>query len=155
MLVASLIPVLIGNRKRMNLLKIRKHPSANLSNLASIPRQSQTVAKNCADNAFNKLHLALLNVRSLAGKTFLINDLIIKHKLNFMFLTETWLDQDNSAAVLIESTPPNFSFISEARVHKKGGGVAILFNDSLQCKQVYYGNFSSFEHVALQLNSSS
>lgn len=43
-----------------------------------------------------------------------------------MFLTETWLSQDNGAAALIESAPPNFSFISEARVNKKGGGVAIL-----------------------------
>lgn len=32
-----------------------------------------------------------------------------------MFLTETWLGQNNSTAVLIESTPPNFSFMSEAR----------------------------------------
>lgn len=72
-----------------------------------------------------------------------------------MFLTETWLDQDNSAAVLIESTPPNFNFMSAARVHKRGGGVAILFNDSLQCKKMSYGNFASFEYVALQLNSSS
>ncbi len=38
-----------------------------------------------------------------------------------------WLDQNNSAAVLIESTPSSFSFVSEAGVHKKGGGVAILF----------------------------
>ena len=46
-----------------------------------------------------------------------------------MFLNETRLDQDNSAAVHNESSPPNFSFISETRMHKKepapycGGGV--------------------------------
>ena len=100
------------------------------------------------------LTLALLNVRSLAGKSFLINDFIIKHNLDFMFLTETWLDHNNSAAVLIESAPPNFSFMSENRVNKKGGGVAILFNDSFQCTQISYGNFASFEYVALQLRSS-
>ena len=66
-----------------------------------------------------------------------------------MFLTETWLDQDNSAAALIESTPPNFSFVTESRVHKKGGGVGIIFNDSLQCKQMSFGHFTSFEYVAL------
>lgn len=75
----------------------------------------------------------------MSGKIFLINDFIIKQNLDFMFLTETWLDQDNTAAVLIETTSPNFSSMSEARVHKKGGGVAILFNDSLQCKQMSYG----------------
>lgn len=74
---------------------------------------------------------------------------LIMQNLNFMFSTETWLDQDISAAVLIESTPPNFSFMSEARVHKKGGGVAILFYDSFQCKKLFYGNVASFEYVAL------
>lgn len=155
MLVASPIPVLTGNRKHFPILiRNRKHlsNSVNLSNLALIPHQPQSVSRKCS---FNMLTLALLNVRSLAGKSFLINDFIVKHGLNFMFLTETWLDQNNSAAVLIESTPPNFSFLSEARVNKKGGGVAILFNESLQCKQMCYGNFDSFEYVALQLNSSS
>lgn len=140
----------------VNLQRNRKifTDSANLSNLALIPCQPNHVPKN-NNNASSTLKLALLNVRSLAGKRFLINDFIIEHKLDFMFLTETWLDQNNSAAVLIESTPPNFSFMSEARMHKKGGGVAILFNDSLQCKQISYGHFGSFEYVALQLNSSS
>ena len=102
--VACPIPVLIGNRKRMvNLLRERKHPtgSVNLSNLTSIPRQLQLVSKNWAGNTFSKLYSALLNIRSLSGKTFLINDFIIKRNLDFMFLTETWLDKDNSAAVLI------------------------------------------------------
>ncbi|CAJ1082756.1 hypothetical protein KUCAC02_009465 [Xyrichtys novacula] len=109
--------------------------------------------KTSTENFSSTLHSALLNVRSLAGKSFLINDLIIKHNLNLMFLTETWLEQDNSATVLIESAPPNFSFMSETRKHRKGGGVAILFKDSMQCKQMYYGNFPSFEYVAFQLNS--
>ena len=61
-----------------------------------------------------------------------------------MFLNETWLDQDNSAGVHIESSPPNFSFISETRMHKKGEGVSILFNELLKCKQMFYGSFTSF-----------
>uniref|UniRef100_A0AAQ5X7A8 Reverse transcriptase domain-containing protein n=1 Tax=Amphiprion ocellaris TaxID=80972 RepID=A0AAQ5X7A8_AMPOC len=63
------------------------------------------------------------------------------------------LHQNNSAAVLIESTPPNFTFISEARVQKRGGGVAILFNESFQYQQLSSEHFSSFEYVALQLKS--
>lgn len=74
-------------------------------------------------------------------ETFLINDLITEHSLDSMFLTETWLDQSNSGAVLIETTPPNYSFISEARVSRRGGGVAVLFNESFQCKQLSPGSF--------------
>ena len=44
--------------------------------------------------------------------------------------------------------------MSEATVHKNGGRVAILFNDSLQCK-ISCSNLVSFEYVAPQLNSSS
>ena len=117
-----------------------------------IPRQLAH-NKNWTDNAPSTLKLALLNVRSLAGKTFLINDFIIKHKLNFLFLTETWLDRENDSVVLIEATPPNFKFVSEVRLHKKGGGVAVLFHDSFQYKQMSYKNFASFEYVALQMNS--
>lgn len=62
-----------------------------------------------------------------------------------MFLTKTWLDQDNSAAVLIESVPPSFSFMSEARMHKTRGGVTILSDYSLQCKKISYGHLASFE----------
>ena len=39
-------------------------------------------------------------------------------------------------------------------MHKKGVGVSILFNELLKCKQMFYGNFPSFEYVVLQLNSS-
>ena len=109
--------------------------------------------KKCVENTLSTLNLALLNIRSLAGKTFLINDFITKHNLDFMFLTETWLDQSNVA--LIESAPPNYNFVSEPRLHKKGGGVATLFRDCFQCKQMHFGNFDSFEYVALQLCGSS
>ena len=34
------------------------------------------------------------------------------------------------------SGPPNFSFISETRIHTKGGGVRVLFKELLRCKQM-------------------
>ena len=60
---SSTIYVVIGNRKRM----ANKHVTANFANLASIPRQPQSVPKN-----ENTLTLALLNVRSLAENHFYI-----------------------------------------------------------------------------------
>ena len=53
-----------------------------------------------------------------------------------MFLTETWLDENNSGAVLIETAPPNFYFLHENRAHRKGGGVATIFNNAFQCKKI-------------------
>lgn len=52
-----------------------------------------------------------------------------------MFLSYTWLGRD-CVAVLIESNPPYFSFMSEARMHRKGGGVAIFRNKSSQYRKI-------------------
>lgn len=54
--------------------------------------------------------------------TFLIND-FIRAQSWFYGLSENQLNQDNNAAVLIESTPPNFNFMNDARVDEKGGRV--------------------------------
>ena len=35
------------------------------------------------------------------GLFIFINEFIVRHKLDFLFLTETWLDQTNSAAALL------------------------------------------------------
>lgn len=93
----ALIHVSIGRRRRLVHLS-RKMSS---SNLICIPCRPQSVSKHRDDQLVSTFNLALLNVRSLASKSFLSNDFIIKHKLDIMFLTETWLTQDNSSAVLM------------------------------------------------------
>lgn len=48
------------------------------------------------------------------------------HNLNFISLTETWLDK-NGAITLFETAPPNFCFIHTIRSDKRGGGIAAVF----------------------------
>ena len=55
------------------------------------------------------LNIALLNVRLLLNKTFIINDLILDNNIDCMFLTETWLSSDGPAT-LLEASPPNYKF---------------------------------------------
>ena len=55
------------------------------------------------------IRMALLNVRSLANKTFLLNDLFTSRELDFMLLTETWLRIGDSTP-FSELLPPNCSF---------------------------------------------
>ncbi len=79
----------------------------------------------------------------------MINDLITTNNLDFMFLIETWLEDNCSATVLTETAPPNFNFISVCRTVRRGGGVAALFKDVYQCKQVSFGQYLSFEYLGI------
>ena len=118
-----LVPVPLGDRSLVNMLKQDK-----------------------------KLNIALFNVRALTNKTFFINDLISENKLDFIFLTETWLQSDG-ASLLIETSPPNYNFIHSTREGKRGGGLAAIFSDTFKCKYLSFGDFSSFEYQAIILES--
>ena len=70
-------------------------------------------------------------------------------ELDFLFITETWLDIDNQKQILIESAPPNFKTLDVVRSHKKGGGIASFFRDNFNCKRTLFGEFVSFEYLAI------
>ncbi|XP_072247605.1 uncharacterized protein [Leuresthes tenuis] len=48
----------------------------------------------------------------------------------------------------------NFCRPHIAKSNRRGGGVAVLFNESFQCKQLSPGSFQSFEYMAIQLKAS-
>ncbi len=108
-------------------------------------------SKIAVETKCNSIKLAFLNTRSLKNKSFVINDLITTNNLDFMFLIETWLEDNCSATVLTETAPPNFNFISVCRTVRRGGGVAALFKDVYQCKQVSFGQYLSFEYLGIVL----
>lgn len=54
--------------------------------------------------------MALLNVRSLVNKTFLVNDLICANRLDCIVLTETWLEATGNKD-LTKTAPAEFKFL--------------------------------------------
>ncbi len=149
--VAFSISVLSCDRKS----KAFSSRTADPSNLRPVMHQS----KIAVETKCNSIKLAFLNTRSLKNKSFVINDLITTNNLDFittnnldfMFLNETWLEDSCSATVLNETAPPNFNFISVCRTVRRGGGVAALFKDVYQCKQVSFGQYLSFEYLGIVL----
>ena len=104
--------------------------------------------------------MALWNIRSLTTKTFIVNDLISEGRLDCLFLTETWLNE-NGPASLIEASPPNYGFSYSLRKamrmkgkkakRKRGGGTASIFSEGLGCTNISFDEFSSFEYHALSM----
>ncbi|XP_055014389.1 uncharacterized protein LOC129410370 [Boleophthalmus pectinirostris] len=69
-------------------IKRRTVRLSNQRNLVHVPCKKITSSPTETNQK-----LAVLNVRSLCNKSFLIHDFISSFNLDFMFLTETWLDK--------------------------------------------------------------
>ncbi|MGL5726971.1 MAG: hypothetical protein ACRCYD_03835, partial [Plesiomonas sp.] len=90
------------------------------------------------------LNMALVNARSVCNKTCILNDFYTGRNLDILFLTETWASAGESS-VFEELCPPGCCFISTPRCTGKGGGVAMVFKQTLNIRPVSVGSYVSFE----------
>ncbi len=70
------------------------------------------------------IKLGLLNIRSLSTIALFVNYMITDHKLDVLFLTETWLKQDEY--IILNETPQDYCYKNEPRPKGKGGGVFFI-----------------------------
>lgn len=115
----------------------------NLQNLRPVSIGSQ-LCQDALSEFKSKIRLALLNVRSLKNKTFILNDFIRARNLDFLFISETWLNVGDMD-VFGELVPSNFNVLSSPRETGRGGGLASVFKDSFMCTHLNIDRFSSFE----------
>ena len=87
---------------------------------------------------------ALINARSVANKTFILNDVITSHELDFLFVTETWLSIGDLSP-FTDLCPPQWGFLNSPRISGRGGGLATIFKNVFNCKIIPVKNFTSFE----------
>lgn len=97
--------------------------------------------------------MALLNARSVANKSFILNDLITTRNLDFMFITETW-QKSEEYVFMNELCPPGCSFTCAPRTTGRGGGLAVFHKDSFSCRRVCCGSFISFELLVTKIGRS-
>ena len=99
---------------------------ANFSNLRSNLVNSKAVSSS--------LVFCCLNCRSANNKTLAISDFIISSNIDVCAITETWLSNQISPAMLNDLTPNGFKFLNHPRIGKKGGGLGIIYRRNLDVK---------------------
>jgi len=67
------------------------------------------------------MRIAHLNIRSAGKKAEMIHDMINSHRLDILFLTETWYTVDQPPAV-VDDVPEGYSTFHVMRGGNKGGG---------------------------------
>ena len=91
------------------LLGLLKGSMQNQKDLLYSPHRNNliTVKTTSSIPAVESAHFCLLNVRSLANKSFICQDFIMTNNIDFFIITESWINPDECAP-LIESSPPEY-----------------------------------------------
>jgi hypothetical protein len=92
----------------------------------------------------------------VSNKSAVISEFISSNKLDILCLTETWLNTRNSTSSFLSSlTPPNYLLSHLDRPDsKRGGGVAILYHNSLKSTPFSIPQFSTFECMGTNISTS-
>ena len=97
------------------------------------------------------LKIALFNTRSLNNKGLLLNEFITDNNLDFLFLTETWQNQQDYFS-LNQTTPPGYSYMDKPRHHGRGGGIATIYRKDITTSVITIPAPPSFEHLVFKLS---
>ncbi len=116
----------------------------NTNNLRYIEAAVVSVGASVSTREPGTVNMALVNARSLLNKTFILNDFFIQHDLDFLFISETWLNVRETHA-LIELSPDDCTFFSTPRTTGRGGGLACVFKKGFKCCLLSKANYHSFE----------
>lgn len=96
---------------------------------------------------------ALINARLVMNTTFILQDFFTSHALDVLFISETWINEGESAA-FTELLPPDCTFVNSSRISGRGGGIATVLKNSLYYKPLPLMSFSSFELSLFELGRS-
>ena len=95
--------------------------------------------------------LCLLNACSLQNKEELLADIFYHERPDFLAITETWLTPMHGVSTLTKLCPDGYASTHRPRSGKRGGGVAFMYKNSLQCSSFSSSDYSSFKHLDLLL----
>ena len=73
---------------------------------------------------------ALVKYQSVVSKTADLQHNLIENNFTLCALTETWIRQDDDVTS-VQLFPPGFKVISISRKDKTGGGIAVVYKDTI------------------------
>uniref|UniRef100_A0A803TC32 Reverse transcriptase domain-containing protein n=1 Tax=Anolis carolinensis TaxID=28377 RepID=A0A803TC32_ANOCA len=116
-----------------------------------VPKRSPDVANlGSQDGGPSRLKVVLFNARSVNGKTSFIQDLILDEHVDLACITETWLDEMGGVN-LTQLCPPGYSVQHQPRSGGRGGGVAVVYRDSIPLTRCPVPQSTMFECVHLRV----
>jgi len=91
---------------------------------------------------------AHLNIRSIISKTEQLTHLLANSNLDFLCISETWLQHSTPINVF---TMNGFQCFRRDRTGGRGGGVLMYVKDSIKCERMFFKPAISLEYVALKV----
>ena len=134
--------------------------SLNSSNPLNIPVDTFNIRDDLHNQKQQRslnqqLNFCLFNSRSVRNKILSVKDYTVDHDIDIFALTETWLEPGDSDRLLIEELiPSGYRFLHNPRSIGRGGGVGMLFKNSLRVKQEETIVTDSFEYMQIICNTS-
>ena len=104
------------------------------------------------------INFGFMNARSAARKAALIHDVIEEHHLDLVFVGETWIPSDAPDAIKVDIAPTGYRVMHAHRGtsgEKRGGGIAVIYRESIQLSIVDVGKYDEFESLSVRITSSS
>ena len=97
------------------------------------------------------INLGFTNIRSIKNKSEALNHYINSHNTSIFAVTETWLREDETPALIAGITPAGYQLYHKPRCGR-GGGVAFLVNKDINCTLLESPkHYDSFEHIMLNV----
>ena len=136
-------------RQNSSTLEVSQSDELNASSILSQRSVSAFSLSNNSDNHMNKnFNICQWNARSIRNKATICSDYTLEHDIDIMFLTETWLNENDQVAIG-EVTPPGYVFLNIPRGSGDDhGGLGVLYKSTLKLRLIP-SSFSSinFEHA--------
>ena len=102
-----------------------------------------------------QISLSLVNARSIVNKTVPFQQYITEKDTDISIITETWIKMVDDPNTIKEIPPLGYKICSHPRrTNRKGGGLALVYKDSIIIKDVndVTNSFATMEHCNFNIN---